>query len=205
MHSKRVTIRKAAFRRMGGAGLDVFGGSQHVTVTGCLVSDVSGSGIQVSAEGPVNPNHGFVAVYILRTCPVPRLPHLFRVAFKANTAAHCTPCAITFCRGAVQVGGLESCPQCGASCTTCPNTITDATDFNITVVDTLVANATREFTGCLGVWAGYMRQFTLTHSEICHVEYGGVSVGWGWAIDVSKTYQRDNTLAYVHFPWLASF
>ena len=55
---------------------------------------------------------------------------------------------------------------------------------------------TREFHGCLGVWGGYNRQFRFRHNEICRAAYGGISLGWGWAIPWQSTYQRENEIGY---------
>ena len=69
-------------------------------------------------------------------------------------------------------------------------------DYNVSVRDTVVVNATQEYHGCLGVWGGYMRQFHFEHNDICRVAYGGLSLGWGWAIPVAQTYQRENDIGY---------
>eukprot|EP00038_Savillea_parva_P020191 m.30610 g.30610 ORF g.30610 m.30610 type:complete len:825 (+) comp4729_c0_seq1:3-2477(+) len=137
-HSNAVTITRCAFRHMGGAGLDLYGGCQHGLVQGCLAVDISGT--------------------------------------------------------AIQVGGTNPCPSC-PKCAVCPEAITDAADFNVTVTDTAVVNATQEFGGCLGVWGGYMRQFRFTHNDVCKLQYGGISLGWGWAISPTHTYQGDNEIS----------
>lgn len=59
-------------------------------------------------------------------------------------------------------------------------------------------DATREFHGALGVWGGYVRQTRFLHNDICRVAYGGLSLGWGWAIDWTATFQRENEIAYNH-------
>ena len=41
-----------SFRHMGGSGLDVWGGVQHSVVSGCFVTDVSGTGIQIGSTTP---------------------------------------------------------------------------------------------------------------------------------------------------------
>lgn len=69
-------------------------------------------------------------------------------------------------------------------------------DLNNTVVDSVIADVTSEFHGCLGVWGGYNRRFTFSHNEICRVAYGGVSLGWGWAIPWQDTFQRENEISY---------
>ena len=35
-------------------------------------------------------------------------------------------------------------------------------------------------------------------SQICRVAYGGLSLGWGWAIPWSATFQRENEIAFNH-------
>jgi hypothetical protein len=49
-HSNSLTVTRCGFRHMGGAGLDVFGGSQHGVVSGCLAVDISGTAIQVKGR-----------------------------------------------------------------------------------------------------------------------------------------------------------
>ena len=39
-----------------------------------------------------------------------------------------------------------------------------------------------EFKGSVAVIAGYTQGTVITHNEICHVAYSGISVGWGWGI-----------------------
>ena len=45
-------IERCSFAHMGGAGLDLYGASQHSRVSGCFVHDVSGSGVQFGAVDP---------------------------------------------------------------------------------------------------------------------------------------------------------
>ena len=45
-------IERCSFAHMGGAGLDIFGASQHSRVSGCFVHDVSGSGMQFGGVDP---------------------------------------------------------------------------------------------------------------------------------------------------------
>ena len=138
-----LAVSRCAFRRMGGAGVDVYNGSQHATIQGAFVSDISGSGVQVGGVAP---------------CP--------------------------------------NCPGCAARGEPCPTAVSPAMDYNVSVRDTVVVNATQEYHGCLGVWGGYMRQFHFEHNDICRVAYGGLSLGWGWAIPVAQTYQRENDIGY---------
>ena len=41
-----------SFRHMGGSGLDMWGGVQHSTVSGCFATDISGTGIQIGSTAP---------------------------------------------------------------------------------------------------------------------------------------------------------
>ena len=57
--------------------------------------------------------------------------------------------------------------------------------------------------GCTGVWAGYNRNFTFTHNDICRVNYGGVSLGWGWAIPTEDVFNSGNDISYNYITdWL---
>lgn len=37
-----------------------------------------------------------------------------------------------------------------------------------------------EYWGCVGILAGYVRDFEISHNEVCEMPYSGISVGWGW-------------------------
>ncbi len=39
--------------------------------------------------------------------------------------------------------------------------------------------------GCLAICAGYVRDITIEHNEICEVPYSGISLGWGWTQTVN--------------------
>ncbi|MDI9363759.1 MAG: right-handed parallel beta-helix repeat-containing protein [Flavobacterium sp.] len=51
---------------------------------------------------------------------------------------------------------------------------------NITVSNNLITNATNEDWGCVGIGIGYAKNTTVTHNDICEVNYSGISLGWGW-------------------------
>jgi hypothetical protein len=50
--------------------------------------------------------------------------------------------------------------------------------------DTIAGNAIsyvgQDYSDTVGVWAGYTRNLTITHNDIGHTPYSGVSLGWGW-------------------------
>ena len=51
-HTVGTVISKCSFTKMGGAGLDIHGGSQHNSVSGIYAADISGSAIQVGGIEP---------------------------------------------------------------------------------------------------------------------------------------------------------
>lgn len=51
---------------------------------------------------------------------------------------------------------------------------------NDAIEDNLVIDATNEDWGCVGIGAGYVKNITIAHNEVCEVNYTGISVGWGW-------------------------
>ncbi|NVM62310.1 hypothetical protein FHW88_000586 [Mucilaginibacter sp. SG538B] len=51
---------------------------------------------------------------------------------------------------------------------------------NDTIANNLITNATNEDWGCVGIGAGYVRGISITHNEVCDVNYTGISMGWGW-------------------------
>ena len=195
-------ITRCTFAHMGGAGLDLYGGSQHTAVTGSYAHDISGTAIQ------------FGGIVPCPACPTK------------------LPCGVS----------------AGTSGTSCPTTLpSPVLDLNLTFTDNVIADVTREFHGCLGVWGGYMRQTTFSHNDICRTAYGtpryrasfslcadhvrrnicslalslsvrehrlsscvrmhsgGLSLGWGWAIPWQNTYQRENEISYNHIThWMGT-
>lgn len=51
---------------------------------------------------------------------------------------------------------------------------------DIDISNNLVTDATNEDWGCVGIGAGYVRDVTIAHNDISHVNYTGIMVGWGW-------------------------
>jgi len=51
---------------------------------------------------------------------------------------------------------------------------------NDKIENNLIIDATNEDWGCVGIGAGYVKNVTITHNEICDINYTGISVGWGW-------------------------
>ncbi|HEY0679526.1 MAG TPA: right-handed parallel beta-helix repeat-containing protein [Chitinophagaceae bacterium] len=48
------------------------------------------------------------------------------------------------------------------------------------ITNNMITDVTNEDWGCVGVGAGYVRDVTIDHNEICEVSYTGISLGWGW-------------------------
>lgn len=46
-------------------------------------------------------------------------------------------------------------------------------------------NVADEDWGCLAIGAGYVRDITIEHNEICEIPYTGISLGWGWTQTVN--------------------
>ena len=59
-----------------------------------------------------------------------------------------------------------------------------------TIADNLITDATNEDWGCVGIGAGYVRNITIAHNEVCDVNYTGISIGWGWTKTANA--MRDN-------------
>jgi len=54
-----------------------------------------------------------------------------------------------------------------------------------------------EFTGSVGIFAGYVSRASLVHNEITQLPYTGISVGWGWGRE-DPTPARENVVRYNH-------
>lgn len=69
---------------------------------------------------------------------------------------------------------------------------------NISVRNNLISNVTNEDWGCVGIGAGYVRDIDISHNEVCHLNYSGICVGWGWTS--SESVMRNNRIEgnYVH-------
>ena len=69
-------------------------------------------------------------------------------------------------------------------------------DFSIS--DNLVTRVTGEDWGAVGIAAGYVRDVSITHNEVSHVNYSGICVGWGWTALVSSMRNNRIEANYVH-------
>jgi hypothetical protein len=49
-----------------------------------------------------------------------------------------------------------------------------------TISDDLISFVGQDYSDTVGIWAGYTRDLTVTHDDIGHTPYSGLSIGWGW-------------------------
>lgn len=49
-----------------------------------------------------------------------------------------------------------------------------------------IDNVTTEFQGACGIAAGYPRSIDIEHNEVGHVNYTGISVGYGWTSAITN-------------------
>jgi NPCBM-associated, NEW3 domain of alpha-galactosidase/Carbohydrate esterase 2 N-terminal len=49
-----------------------------------------------------------------------------------------------------------------------------------TIADNVISYVGQDYSDTVGVWAGYTRDLTITHNDIGHTPYSGMSIGWGW-------------------------
>jgi hypothetical protein len=50
-----------------------------------------------------------------------------------------------------------------------------------TVSENWIDHVGQDYADAVGVWAGYTRNTTLSHNDVGHTPYSGMSLGWGWA------------------------
>lgn len=68
----------------------------------------------------------------------------------------------------------------------------------ITIHNNLICEVTTEDWGCVGIGAGYVSDMLITHNEVCHVNYSGICVGWGWTALESGMKNNRIEANYVH-------
>jgi hypothetical protein len=49
-----------------------------------------------------------------------------------------------------------------------------------TIADNRISYVGQDYADTVGVWAGYTRDLAVTHNDIAHTPYSGMSLGWGW-------------------------
>lgn len=68
----------------------------------------------------------------------------------------------------------------------------------ITIRNNLISEVTNEDWGCVGIGAGYVKNINIQHNEVCHVNYSGICVGWGWTLLESGMGGNRIEANYVH-------
>lgn len=53
------------------------------------------------------------------------------------------------------------------------------------IANNLVTGVTNEDWGTVGISAGYVKNITIEHNEVCEVGYSGICIGWGWTSAVN--------------------
>jgi hypothetical protein len=49
-----------------------------------------------------------------------------------------------------------------------------------TVSDDSISYVGQNYTDAVGIWAGFTKDLTVSHNDIGHTSYSGMSIGWGW-------------------------
>ncbi len=55
-----------------------------------------------------------------------------------------------------------------------------------------------EHQGSAAIFTAYTIETEITHNELCHLPYSGISTGWGWGANKDSKKSRDNLIAYNH-------
>ena len=60
--------------------------------------------------------------------------------------------------------------------------LTDASRMTTgdTVSENWISHVGQDYSDAVGIWAGYTRNLTVSHNDVGHTPYSGMSVGWGW-------------------------
>lgn len=69
---------------------------------------------------------------------------------------------------------------------------------HITIRNNFISNVTNEDWGCVGIGVGYVRNMDISHNEVCHLNYSGICVGWGWTSLESGMCNNRIEANYVH-------
>jgi len=108
----------------------------------------------------------------------------------------CHDCRVTACRffniaGSGLVAGKFSDPGIETHLPYQPQDLREVCS-NLHISDNVVADCANEYWGCVGIIAGYVRDFLIEHNEVFELPYSGISVGWGWIR--SANVMKDNRI-----------
>lgn len=62
------------------------------------------------------------------------------------------------------------------------------------VGNNLITHVAEEYKGCVGILVGYTTHTIITHNEIRHLPYSGISVGWGYSFKIVAG--KNNDISY---------
>mmetsp|Transcript_47937 Transcript_47937/g.155487 ORF Transcript_47937/g.155487 Transcript_47937/m.155487 type:complete len:629 (-) Transcript_47937:20-1906(-) len=67
-------------------------------------------------------------------------------------------------------------------------------DSGLRVVDNTIRSAALELRGAAAIFAGYVRDTTISHNSVAETGYTAISLGWGWGTHVlgRQTFMRNN-------------
>ncbi|HEX3898362.1 MAG TPA: right-handed parallel beta-helix repeat-containing protein [Mycobacteriales bacterium] len=110
------------------------------------------------------------------------LTHTSHVSIVGNHFTHLGGAGLDLYRGAQSdlVAGNEfndvaaSAIQLGAT-----NDAYKPLEHHVTVTENYIHEVANQYLGGIGIWLGYSTYSSITHNEIDHVPYTGISVGWG--------------------------
>jgi hypothetical protein len=69
---------------------------------------------------------------------------------------------------------------------------------NDIITNNLITDATNEDWGCVGIGAGYVKGISITHNEVCDINYTGISMGWGWTKTINAMSDNRITANKIH-------
>jgi hypothetical protein len=64
-----------------------------------------------------------------------------------------------------------------------------------TVSQNWIDHVGQDYSDAVGIWAGYTRNLTVSHNDVGHTPYSGMSIGWGWGYASPCTMQSAQGLS----------
>ncbi len=64
----------------------------------------------------------------------------------------------------------------------------------MSICNNYIYDCANEYWGCVGIIAGYVRDFRIEHNEVAEMPYSGISVGWGWIREANC--MKDNLIRF---------
>nr|WP_206305610.1 discoidin domain-containing protein [Actinacidiphila soli] len=127
----------------------------------------------VKTPGAVNVSYGHAVSFLDNT-----FTHLGAVGLNLNTGTQGTQITGNVFKEiaatGIQVGGTDVIDHHPSD----PRSITK----DNTVSNNVVTNVADQYTGSLGIMAGYTDHTVITHNKVYDLPYSGISVGWGWGL-----------------------